>query len=327
MTKLSELFTKKRRLVVQSVVWGALILLVAIVLYSLWLSRAVAYVNGEKISYYQFKKNLDFYLNQTRTGSAGKKLPGPQGKEEMMNFRNLVLSMLIKRNIIRQGAKAQGIEVLPQEIDQQISQMSQRYPNYQAFLNDLKNHALTLNDYKDTLYWNVLEEKLKEPFGRNLSVTAKELREYYTANKRQFSIPVQFNIKHVSIKDEALAQQLGKRLASHPGDFDDVIQANSNDQISKAKKGVVGYVALNRLPPDIQKVIGNLKINQISTPIKTQYGFEIIQVLGKKPPRTITFDEMKQFGKQEILNMKKEQGYDRWYTNLTSLANVTINPL
>lgn len=74
---------------------------------------------------------------------------------------------------------------------------------------------------------------------------------------------------------EAIKKQLDK------GDsFTDLARSNSDDRSSAPTGGELPPISRGRMSPEFEKVAFKLKDNEISDPVKTPFGYEIIQVLG-----------------------------------------------
>ncbi|OQA02319.1 MAG: Chaperone SurA precursor [Bacteroidetes bacterium ADurb.Bin408] len=65
--------------------------------------------------------------------------------------------------------------------------------------------------------------------------------------------------------------------------FEEIAQKYSDDKGSGAKGGVLPWFGVNRMVPEFIETIAKLKINEVSEPVKTIYGYHIIKLLDRKP--------------------------------------------
>jgi parvulin-like peptidyl-prolyl isomerase len=104
---------------------------------------------------------------------------------------------------------------------------------------------------------------------------------------------------------KAKAQQLTAQI-SKGGDFAALAKTESDDKGSGAKGGDLGSFSPWKMDPVFSKALLGLQKNQVSAPIKTQFGYHIIQLLDDAPR---TFDQA-----------KSEIGQARWSAFLTELG-------
>ena len=131
------------------------------------------------------------------------------------------------------------------------------------------------------------------------------VRQYYDRNQANYK---QVQARHILIriqgsvvpvregqKDlteaEALskAQDIRKRLVAGE-DFATIAKAESDDSGSGARGGDLGFFGAGQMVPQFEQAAFALGKNEISEPVKTQFGFHIIQVLDMKQRQ---FDEVK----------------------------------
>jgi peptidyl-prolyl cis-trans isomerase SurA len=98
------------------------------------------------------------------------------------------------------------------------------------------------------------------------------------------------DVRHILIKtnlpsdDGPAKQQLEiiRNQIIHGANFADMAKKYSQDPGSAVKGGDLGWVMPGMLVPPFEQAMNQLAINQISQPVKTQYGWHLIQVLGRK---------------------------------------------
>jgi peptidyl-prolyl cis-trans isomerase SurA len=138
-------------------------------------------------------------------------------------------------------------------------------------------------------------------------------------------------VRHILIKtnelindDEAKKRLLAlKERLKEGDDFATLARGNSDDKGSALKGGDLGFVAPGALVPPFEQAMDGLAINQISDPIQTQFGWHIIQVLGREKQ-----DNSSEFRKnkvaEEIRRRKIEEETELWLRRLRDEAFVEI---
>lgn len=87
--------------------------------------------------------------------------------------------------------------------------------------------------------------------------------------------------RHILVADEAAAQVIRQRL-DNGEDFGEVAKEVSTDSSNSANGGDLGYFPRGMMDPSFEEAAFALQIGEISQPVKSQFGWHIIQVLGKE---------------------------------------------
>ena len=139
-------------------------------------------------------------------------------------------------------------------------------------------------------------------------------------------------VRHILIKtnelvDDAEAQKrllaLYERIMAGD-DFATLARGHSDDKGSAVNGGSLDWVVPGALVPPFEQAMNKLAINEISRPVQTQFGWHIIQVLGRESQ-----DDSEQFKKdrvrEEIRKRKIEEETELWLRRLRDEAFVEID--
>ena len=107
--------------------------------------------------------------------------------------------------------------------------------------------------------------------------------------------------------DQAVLNQarLLRQKIVNGGDFGDVAKASSQDPVSASKGGILGWSDPNAYVPPFTQAIAELPLNQVSTPVKTRFGWHLIEVLDR---RTVESENVQQL--QRAKNIIRERQAD-----------------
>ncbi|HJD65353.1 MAG TPA: peptidylprolyl isomerase [Rickettsia endosymbiont of Diachasma alloeum] len=132
----------------------------------------------------------------------------------------------------------------------------------------------------------------------------------------------QIKVAHILVKSEKEANDLKNKL-NKGADFAKLAGESSLDKASATNGGVIGYILLNQpgqLVPEFEKKAFALKVNEVSTPVKTDYGWHIIKVLEKKPVPIPTKEE----AKMTIDNVLAAEILKKYISDLEAKADLKI---
>ena len=151
----------------------------------------------------------------------------------------------------------------------------------------------------------------------------KKLEETYSYNKVSYTSELEIKAQHILIKSQSNDKQkptnttlVGSALTkiqdiamkAKTEDFSKLASEFSEDPGSKNDGGHLGYMKRGQMVPEFEEAAFNLKVDQISDPVKTSFGYHLIKVLDRKEPETKSFDEVKlELAKNAITEERKDK--------------------
>ncbi len=141
----------------------------------------------------------------------------------------------------------------------------------------------------------------------------------------------QMHVRHILMKtnelddDETVRQKLSKlrdRILKGE-DFAGLASTNSADPGSAPDGGDLGWSGPGTFVPEFDKAIADLKVNEISEPFKSRYGWHIVQMLGTRTYDS-TDDVRRQRAFAAIRESKADEETELWLRRLRDEAFVEI---
>ncbi|OHC65023.1 MAG: molecular chaperone SurA [Rhodocyclales bacterium GWA2_65_20] len=138
----------------------------------------------------------------------------------------------------------------------------------------------------------------------------------------------QTRARHILIKVNELVSEaearrkliaLKERL-DNGADFAELARLNSND-LSAAKGGDLGWLHQGDTVPDFEKAMDGLRINQISEPVQSPFGFHLIQVLERRT-EDATAERQRLTARQVLRERKADEAYQDWVRQMRDRAYV-----
>ena len=274
---------------------------------------AVAIVAGEPIA----KTDFDALMRRAEAGakSQGRKFPDA-GSPEYNQLKRQALEILTQREEYEQEANDLGIEVSDSDVEKRLEQLKKQYfaGNEKRYQAQLKESGLVENDLREDIRSQLIAEKIYNEVTKGVKVTDKDISAYYGSHKQQYTQPETREIRHILVgeKQKALADRLYDQLKADPSRFAALAKQHSKDPGSKNQGGKLTIVRGQTVAPFDQTAF-LMRVGQISRPVKTQYGYHVIQAIGQiKPAKTTPLKDVRNAIRQQLLQTKKNDRMNKW---------------
>ena len=275
---------------------------------------AVAVVGDQEIS----KEQFNALIAQAKASAKQQKRDFPKaGTPEYKNLQTQGLDYLVRRAEFEQKAGDLDVEVSDKQVNERLEQLKKQFygGDDKKFRDSLKKLLLTEDQVKKDVRAQLLEEALYKEVTEDVKVTDEEIQAFYTKNKSQYQQAATREVRHILVKTKKKADSLHGQLESG-GDFAKLAKANSEDPGSKSQGGKL-TVSKGQTVPPFDKAAFSLDKGELSAPIKTQYGWHIIEALSEtKKASTTPLPQVKEAIKQQLLSEKKTKEMREWIDGL-----------
>ncbi|WP_442854789.1 peptidylprolyl isomerase [Burkholderia sp. Leaf177] len=139
---------------------------------------------------------------------------------------------------------------------------------------------------------------------------------------------VQTHVRHILLRvtdgtsEPAARQKLLEIKAdvAKGGDFANYARTYSSDG-SASQGGDLGWISPGETVPEFERAMNNLKDGEVSDPVRSEYGYHLIQVLGRREAEGSVQQQL-DLARQAIGQRKAEQAYSDWLRELRDTAYV-----
>jgi foldase protein PrsA len=272
-------------------------------------SDAVAVVGNHTIT----KAEFDVALNRTKRGYKQQHRAFPKaGTTQFQQIQQSVLSFLVQTQELEQKAKQLGVEVTDKQINDRLGQIRKQLGGEKALEKQAKANGLTLQDVRDVVIRpQLLSEGIYNKVTSSVKVSDKDVTSYYKSHQSIYRQPESRDVRHILVSNRALANTLYNRIKAG-ADFAKLAKKYSKDPGSAAQGGKLTIVKGQTAGPFDQTAF-LLSKGQVSRPIKTQYGWHIIQALSDvKPPKTTPLKDVKAAIQQQLVGQRKRDAMTKW---------------
>lgn len=214
---------------------------------------------------------------------------GKEGKERF-------LDELVKRELIYQDAKKMGLD---------------KDKEYLEKLKEFERMSLVALILKKEI-----EDKAK--------VDDADVKNFYDKNKSQLTLDNKARASHILVDTEDQAKKLYDRIKKGES-FSKLAEQYSKDKNSAVKGGDLGYFDPAKMVPEFSRALVNLKPGDVSEPVRTRFGYHIIQLTDVQRGNIATFDQTKETIKRQLLAEKQKSLVDAYLDGLRKKIEVKKN--
>ena len=212
-------------------------------------------------------------------------------------YKNLLLQSsesMIEQLVIIKMAEVDSVQVLDKDVERAldrqietiISQSGSREAAEQALGRKISEFKRA---YRDDMKGKLLAERYTNTLTSGISITRSEVINFYNTYKDSIgSFPTLYKTRHLLleinpskeslneafIKTKKIREEIVSGLL-----FEDAAKQYSEDPGSKDLGGDLGYVPRGTFVKEFEKAAWTIDLETLSIPIKTKYGYHLIEVL------------------------------------------------
>jgi foldase protein PrsA len=271
---------------------------------------AIAVVGDREIS----KAEYDQLIDQAKRSYEAQKRDFPKaGTPEFNALKTQAVSFLVQRAQFEQKAEELDVEVTEKQVDDRLEQIKKQYfaGNEKRYADQLKQQGLTDEQVRRDIRAQLVQEAIFKDVTEAVEITDKEIEDYYRKNSEQYGTPESREVRHILVPTKKLADDLYDRIKGGE-DFAKLAKQYSKDPGSKDQGGKLTIARGQTVEPFDQTAF-LLPIGSLSRPVKTQYGYHLIEPLSAvKPAKTTPLKDVKESIRQQLLSTKRNERMTKW---------------
>ncbi|KAJ6645036.1 Parvulin-like PPIase [Pseudolycoriella hygida] len=246
--------------------------------------KVVATYKGGEVTESQIMKELQPFLANQNGGDKNKSFSEFDPKLQENLVRNYIDMKLLEQEAVKSGIESSK--------------------EFQDKLNQAK---------KQLINQELIEQHVKA------NVTEKMISAEYDKLAANLKGKEEVKVSHILLPTEKEALKVKNRL--NKGEkFVKLAKELSKDEGSKANGGEIGYIIPGQLVPEFEEKALSMKVNEISAPVRTQFGWHVIMVLDKRPAQIPSKEE----ATPGITNKLSREAVVKYIADLESKSDVKI---
>ncbi len=248
-------------------------------------------------------KEKDDYITSLPYFQVNGKFDYPTYKKIVQNYFNTT-PLQYEKNIKKDIVINKVMDILTSSISITDSKLWEIYKE--------KNKSIDLSFIKVP----VKKDEIKvtdEEAGKFLESNEKDVKKYFNTHKDEFTHAKEVEASHILIKvdknkTDAQAKKEIEKIAKEVknADFSELAKKYSEGP-AKTTGGKLGYFTKNKMVKEFSDVAFKLKLNEVSKPVKTKFGYHLIKVTGIKEANSDKYEDVKLSIAKKLIKEKKEK--------------------
>ncbi|BDG09693.1 peptidylprolyl isomerase [Anaeromyxobacter paludicola] len=294
------------------------------------IDRVAAVVNGEVVTLGELIDRLGPQYRELE------KETGPEAEKERTRALRLAFDRVVSERLFDAQATALQLEVTDAEVDGAIADIKTRNKLDEAGLDRaLAEQGLSRDAFRKAVKRDLESMRLMQVKVRSkVKVTDEDLQAYYQSHLAQFTAGEEVRVRHIFLaldpaapkseegKVEARAEAALKRVRGG-ADFAQVAREVSQGP-SAAEGGELGWLKRGMVQPDLEKAAFRMKKGEISPVLRTQLGFQIIQVEDLRGGGPRPFADVKEEIRDRLTNEQLESYRNQYVSELRKDAIIEV---
>jgi foldase protein PrsA len=286
---------------------------------------AIAVVGDQTVT----QKQFDEIWAQAKAQYAATKGAPPFPKEGTAQYNQLkasIVNYLVLNDVVSQKASELKVSVTDKQLQDRLKQITTQVGGQAKFDKLLKTQGVSLDQLKIQLKAQMLQEAVKAKLDAKITVTDAQVQKYFNdpANKSQFVVAPTVTARHVLVKTKAEAEKVKALLQADNTDagWKAVAKQYSIDPGTKNSGGALGTFDKTRMVAPFANAAFSLPLNKVSDPVKTQYGWHVIEVTAKNPGNTQTLAQAKPAIVQALKYQLSATAWSKWVKDTISALGI-----
>ena len=234
---------------------------------------------------------------------------------------------LIDQTLMSFESQRRNYAVDPVKVNKQMKQWVRENGGKKAFENGkhpvIKDKESLRKEVTNQIQFNMLlEEESKCE-----SVSELETKKYYESRPDLFTseetVTASHLLKKASTEDEFSKAKdailLIRKKLEKGADFTKMVREESDDA---ANDGNLGEFGRGRMVPEFEKVAFSMESGELSDPVRTQFGWHLIQVKERNKGKLTPYDAIKEKVTEFLNERRKDATFDAFLDRLKAEANI-----
>jgi peptidyl-prolyl cis-trans isomerase SurA len=260
-----------------------------------------------------------------------------QLKKALEEITPRILVDTIDDLLLMQLGKEKGLRLSDEMFNRWLSNLrkEQNLLDDQKFAAALKQEGMTIADLRRNVERQFLiQEVQRQEVGSKLQITEAEARQYYQYHQQEFVEPASVTLREILIEvpagtqqedsaaafDAAAEKAAAVRTRLTGGEDFAKVAADVSAAPSKANGGLIGPIVVAELSQSLQQTLEKMKPGEITSPIRTTRGYQIIKLETFKAAAVQPFESVRDVVAEKVYNERQRSEIQKFLNRIRSQA-------
>jgi peptidyl-prolyl cis-trans isomerase SurA len=307
------------------------------------LERVLVKVNGEILTKTELEQRQILAIRQRNPQLRDEDVRNDAALQKMLDqVTPDVLVDAIDEMLLLQRGKELGYRLSDEQFSQILENIKKenKLETDEQFQAALKQEGMTLQQLRDSIEKRMIIDRVQQvEVMQKIGITEEDARKYYDEHPQEFTTPATVSIREILLNvpeattpsgekaiNAAVDEETQKRAEAVRGrvttggeDFGQVASTVS-DAPSKANGGLIGPIALSELSPALQQLIAKMKPGDVSEPIRTPRGYQLIKLESASAAVQQPFEEVRDKIADSVYNQKRRGEVEKYLRKVRAEA-------
>ncbi|NYF26009.1 peptidylprolyl isomerase [Sporosarcina sp. JAI121] len=229
-------------------------------------------------------------------------------KADLYDEMKDAIGVQVVENLVLQQAIESEYKVSDKELKEAIDAQKEQYG--ESFDMFLMQQGMTEKFFEKNVKSQLIQQKMIE----SIKVSDEDINAGIANMKKEI------NARHILVKDKKTADEVLAKLKDG-GDFAKLAKEYSTEEAAQETGGDLGWFGPGKMVPEFEEAAFALKKREISEPVKTSFGYHVIELLDTREAKLEQTDEEL---KAEVTDKLKKAQFEEKLVKLLKASNIEI---
>jgi parvulin-like peptidyl-prolyl isomerase len=274
-------------------------------------------------------------LFTARYGRQFESMPAEQRAMIEPQIQQMVMNELVQKTLLNNAADKEGMKVTPEEIEEALKGIAAQIPEGNSLEDFAKTAGVSLDRIRQQISTDTKVRKLYEKVTADVAAPAEaEVKKYFEEHPEEFEQKEKVEAAHILISTqgiedpaqlaakEKIAKELRTEIVAKKGENFAEMAGLHSDCPSKAQGGDLGEFEKGQMVPEFEAAAFAQEVGVIGECVKTDFGYHIIKVNGKKEAKTLVLADVKEDLTKTLLDKAKSEKMGAFVEGLREKAKI-----
>ena len=261
-------------------------------------------------------------------------------RKALVEITGDILVNTIDEMLMIQLGKEKGYALRDEQFKEWLAKLrkDQNLEDEAKFQAALKQEGYSIDDLRKNVERSFLVSRVQQDeIGAKLTITEEEARQYYLAHKDDFAEAATVTLREILIEtptstqkgeagvnvgadDETAKKAEAVRARVTQGEDFATVAAEVSSSASKANGGLIGPFPLSDLSDSLRQMVEKMKPGDITQPLRTPRGYQILKLDTLKPAATPSFEAVRDLVADRVSESRQDAEIKKFLTRVRSQA-------